>query len=407
MFKINEKILNEIRNIFEDYEFFYLELPLFNRDKKRIKRNQDISFGGNKSVNISGIEDEDLYEFDEKIFYGILTLANIQESEMVITDFPEIIRISGINYNGNTMAKLKETMKKISKCTIKTNNMKMYGEISGSNEIKLVDEYEVIDCLNKENKEKYHSNIRNNKIHTLLKIKIPYKLYQETRKLDITTLFMIEGITKKRLYILMKIWEVLKKNDNEVREIKILKLFCLLPLKIDSKNLSAMYDYLEYKFQIIKEMRIIYEYKINGNKNILEDNITYKIVKSENLMNDIKENSKKKLENYELGLYEQEILYELNLLKKIMGDLNKIVKTLDFDKCFYKNGMLTIVYEKLHTIKGLAGFIENNEMEKASEKCKKIISECFHDKNRYFVTANNEIITIMNKMFKLTKRGGD
>lgn len=401
--KIEERIIEKIDELFADYQFSFIELPIFDRNKKKNRDKREIILGSERNVTIDTGQKEELHEFDEKIFYGMLTIASLQGSRTIITDYVELIKISGVNYNGTTTKKLKETIEKLKNSTIILENIKIDNIDNRYMKIKIIEKYEMIDAATAGGIDKYKEYVRNSKVQSILELTIPELVFNEIRKIDISILSMIKGITAKKLYILLKKIESISPDRKGVMLVPALHLFSLMPLKIESKNISAMYNYLEYNFYKLKEMNIIGKYKVNFESDITMGHVSFNMsgVNATEIYESILHDANEKVADGK-NIYVDEIKMELLSLAGIMKDTREIVKTLDFNKYFYKKEILTILYEKFHMIKGMAGYVEEYELESNGIQVCMLLEECIREKRKYTIGINDIITDKINKMIEIT-----
>ena len=260
------------------YELNLIEFPIFSKDrsiKEHTSKKYVFSEKNNEyltitpSANREHLTKKILQEFDEQIFYGLMRIYEETGERQIISNYPEILKISGIKYKGENKERVKDSLERMKGCSIVFNScffMKEEGKsIRETKEINLLSSLRVI-SIDDKNARFYktafekHANLKEIFVATLnedLVKNLDNKLHKYFKIEDLTE---INNATARKIYIMLTKWKHWQK-DNPMRRTSRF-LASRIPLSWKKSNISQTIKSLEKACTHLKELGKIQDFKI-------------------------------------------------------------------------------------------------------------------------------------------------
>ena len=266
------------------YELNLMGLPIFSRNKK-IKNNISMKYIFNEKndeyLRIIPANDPDvvsnkiLQEFDEKIWYGLLRLYEESENRKIITDYPNLMKLSGIKYKGDLIKRTKDSIERMRKCEIIFNGI-YYDPIAKQNgadflrknkSINLISSLETISFEKFEkmkesdvkdelrNNFEKHGNIKEITVITLNEDIIKNTELKAFKYFKHQDLIQIDNATARKLYIMLTKWRYWEKKNKIIRKVKFLA--SRIPLSWKKSNIPKTIQNLLHACEELKKMNKI------------------------------------------------------------------------------------------------------------------------------------------------------
>ena len=281
-YNLNEKDVEVLPEGSIKYELNLIEFPIFSKDKKiapHTSKKYTFSEKTNEYLEVvpsadqSDITKKILQEFDEQIFYGLLRIYEETGDRVVISNYSELLKISGIKYNSRIVHRVKDSLQRMFGCSIKFNKCFFYKTEDGLNQklndlkrITLLSSLRNLSLEDDDSKyyKKYfekHGNIKEIFVATLNEdiIKnMDNKLHKYFKIEDLTE---IKNATARKIYIMLTKWRYWQK-DNPMRRTSRF-LASRIPLSWKKSNIPQTIRGLEKACQNLKELGKIQDFKIN------------------------------------------------------------------------------------------------------------------------------------------------
>ena len=262
------------------YELNLIEFPIFSKNrsiKEHTSKKYIFSEKDNEYLIITpSNEREDvskkiLQEFDEQIFYGLMRIYEETGERQIISNYPEVLKISGIKYTNKNVHRVKDSLERMKGCTITFNACFFTKGTEGKSirenkKINLLSALRVI-SINDKSARNYktafdkHANLKeifvatlnedlvknlNNKIHKYFKIE------------DLTE---INNATARKIHIMLTKWRYWQKENPMRRTSKFLA--SRIPLSWKKVNIPQTIKSLEKACNQLKELGKISDFEIN------------------------------------------------------------------------------------------------------------------------------------------------
>lgn len=277
------------------YEFNLIELPFFSKDKKvkdAVIKNYVFSEKYNSYMRVIpssdpfAISNKILQEFDEQVFYAILELYNIQQSDTIITDYFTLAKIAKISYK-NQLNRLKDSLQRLQKVEVELNNIFYSTELKNIlndkvslhilDQLRIIEFRELIDMPN-DKQSLYRKYFRNSKIKEIIEMRInDYILRNMKNKgflyFDTVKLLQMNNATARKLYILLVKWQGWEKKQKIKRSCKFLA--SRIPLSWHSTNVPGTIRTLNKACSNLKDNELIKGFKINKTKPLYNSYIEF------------------------------------------------------------------------------------------------------------------------------------
>jgi hypothetical protein len=286
-YDLDEKDLPPVPQGTIKYELNLMGLPIFSRNKKiksHISMTYEFSEKENEYLRIVPTSDNHamsnkiLQEFDEKIFYGLLRLYEKSGKRKIITDYPNLMKLSGIKYKGDLIKRTKDSLERMRNCNIIFSKI-YYDPIAKQNgadylkrtkSVNLVSSLETIsfekfqEMKESKTKEELKKNFKKHgNIKEIAIIKLNEDIIQNTefkafKYFQIEDLLGIENATARKLYIMLTKWRYWEKNDIIKRKVKFLA--SRIPLSWKKSNIPKTIRNLLYACEELKKINKIADY---------------------------------------------------------------------------------------------------------------------------------------------------
>ena len=264
------------------YELNLIEFPIFSKDrtiKEHTSKKYIFSEKNNEYLIVTpsnGREDiskKILQEFDEQIFYGLMRIYEKTGERQIISNYPELLKISGIKYVTVNLRRVKDSLERMFGCSIKFNKCFFYKTEDGLNQklndlkrITLLSSLRILSLEDDDSKYygKYfekHGNIKEIFVATLNEdiIKnMDNKLHKYFKIEDLTE---INNATARKIYIMLTKWKHWQK-DNPMRRTSRF-LASRIPLSWKKSNIPKTILSLEKACNQLKDLGNISDFKIN------------------------------------------------------------------------------------------------------------------------------------------------
>lgn len=388
----------------EEYNYTFLELPIFNRDRK-------IGEGVNKryvfdeknesyvEVKTSYFEEDGEYrnlnEFDEKIFYALIKLYWETRNDLIITDYFEILRTAKIAYNGATFKRVAEGMQRLLKTNIVINNIKGLKNqtVNVLTELKVLErdaDYDVTD----EQKEIAAKFFRNSKIKRILLVKLNPMIMEELKKIDVENLNILLRLNAKKIYVLIQKWFEYTRDLSYEKRFADISAF--LPFNWSKTSVGRTIKYIADAFEELKYEGMIRKYEVVKLRPNSESYIKFQINERFFSTGDKDLESK----NYHESL--KKIIKESNLfLKEFTREIKKIAKMVALNESMLKKEMLSKIFTKIHTIKGIAKYIRFEEVWALADEIEKRVDNCINGEGEFSLELINGVGKLIDKIQKI------
>ncbi len=388
----------------EGYNYSFLELPVFNRDRKigeGINKKYILNAKENSYVETKAayFEKEDEYrninEFDEKIFYGIIRLYWETRNDVIITDYFEILRSARIAYNGATFKRVTEGLQRLLKTNIVLNNISglKNGIVNLINELKVVEREKNTDD-DEQSEEIAAKFFRNSKIKRIVMIRLNPIITEELKRIDVENLNILKKLNSKKIYILIQKWFEFDKSL--VIEKKFAEIAAFLPFNWSKTSVSRTMKYIMDAFDELRENDMIRKYENIRVKPNSESIIKFQI--NEKFFCSGEEDIETK--NYNESL--RKIIKESNLfLKEFTREMKKIAKAVAINESLLKKEMLTKLFTKIHTIKGIAKYVRLEEIYILADEIEKKVDKCMNENEILGLDVINGIAKSVEKIHKI------
>lgn len=314
------------------YELNLIEFPIFSKDKK-IKENTSrkyiFSEKNDEYLEIipsniqSNLSKKILQEFDELIFYGLMRIYEETGSREIISNYPYLLKISGVNYANENLRRAKDSLQRMKGCSIIFNSCFFSKNQSGSiRETKTINLLSSLRILTLDDKlakiyQKYfdkHKNLKEIFIATLnedIVANIENKLHKYFRIEDLTE---IKNSTARKIYVMLTKWRYWQKDVSIRRTIKFLA--SRIPLSWKKTNLSKTIKSIENACVELKRLGKLKDYKINIGTKLEESTIDFYFDTKKNILDilnskfGIEETGHENLEIVNVEIVEQKLLEE-------------------------------------------------------------------------------------------------
>lgn len=388
----------------EKYKYSFLELPIFNRDRKigeGVNKRYTLNHKTDSYIEIKAayFEEEDKYkninEFDEKIFYGLIKLYWDTRNELIITDYFEILRSARIAYNGATFKRVSEGLPRLLKTNISVNNINGIENCT----LKLIEELRIIERNSNIEKDIEQNKIvekffRNSKIKRIVLIKLNPILTEELKKIDVDNLNILKKLNSKKIYILIQKWFEFERECN--LEKKFSEISAFLPFNWEKTSVSRTIKYIIEAFEELKDKDMIKKYEVFRVKPNSESFIKFQI--NEKLFCSGEEDTETK--NYNESL--RKIIRESNLfLKDFTREIKKIAKTVSINDSMLKKEILSKMFSKIHTIKGMSKYVRLEEVFIIAEEIEKKIDDCINEEAVFGLELINNVAKSIERIQKI------
>ena len=277
------------------YEFNMIELPFFSKDKKV---NDGVAkqyvFSGKKNQYMKVIPSGDPglisnkipQEFDEKIFYGILKLSKDQNSDVVITDYFTLAKVSNVQYKH--IERIKDSIERLRTCRFELNNLFYASEESGIShekkdfnilqDLEIYDLKKVMNLKDVAKKELYQKYFRNSKIDNILVLTLSKRIYANiTNKAFLyfnqQDLLNIDNATARKLYILISKWQGWEKKNQIRRSCRFIA--SRLPLSWEKASITGTIYSIDSAAALLKDKGLISDYFLTKTKPIADSFIDF------------------------------------------------------------------------------------------------------------------------------------
>lgn len=388
----------------EDYKYSFLELPIFNRDRKigeGVNKRYTLNYKTNSYVEVKAayFKDENEYrninEFDEKIFYGLIKLYWETRNEYIITDYFEILKSAKIAYNGATFKRVTEGMQRLLNTEVLTKNINGIpdGTINLLTDLKVI-ERDKIESENSEHKDIAAKFFRNSKIKRIIVIKLNPVLREELKKIDVENLNVLKKLNSKKIYTLIQKW--FEYNERLVFEKKFSEISAFLPFNWGKTSVSRTVKYILEAFEELKENDMIRKYEVIKTKPNADSLIKFYI--NENLFCGGRENFEMK--NYNESL--RKIIAESSMfLREFTREIKKIAKSIAINDSLLKKEMLSKLFTKIHTIKGISKYVRFEEVWEIANDIEEKIDKCINEEAVFCLDLINVVSKSIEKIHKI------
>ncbi len=286
------------------YELNLIEFPIFSKDRS-IKDNTSkkyvFSEKNDEYIEIIPSNDRNdltkkiLQEFDEQIYYGLMRIYEETKNRTIISNYSELLRVSGIEYKGENKERVKDSLERMKGCTIVFNSCyfskSVEGTLRDTKKINLLSSLRTIsitDKVAKEYKEHFekHGNLKEIFIATLNEDIVKNLDNKLHKYFQIEDLRDIKNSTARKLFILLTKWKHWQKDNPLRRTTKLLA--SRIPLSWKKTNIPQTIRSLEKACEELKAIGKIKDYKINSENRLMESTIDFFFEKdSENTIDKI------------------------------------------------------------------------------------------------------------------------
>ncbi len=298
------KLKSDVKDLVQ-YEFNLIELPFFTKDRniqENVSRRYIFSETASMLVVPSAIPGDIshkiLQEFDEKIFFGILRLAEQQKSKKIITDYFTLAEVAGVNYY-RFLDRMKDSIQRLSGVMFVFSdifyNAKIRRQAKGSDRFILLQraktyEYnDVIDLnsdidLDDEEREICKKYFQNRRISSVLILTLADHIYSNIENkgylaISHKGLLSIDNSTTRKLFVLISKWHGydLKHNKNIdflLRDCKFIASRIPLSWKT-STNIADSIKIIENAAKTLKDQNLIKNYVLTRTKPLNDSKIKF------------------------------------------------------------------------------------------------------------------------------------
>lgn len=278
------------------YEFNLIELPFFTKDKTigdGVAKQYNFSKNKEQYMRVVPSGDPHLksnkipQEFDEKIFYGIMKLSKEQNSDVVITDYFTLAKVSGVLYKNKE--RINDSIQRLRTCRFELNNLFYTAENSeiarerkDFNILQDLEEYDLKRVLNLKDvakKELYRKYFRNSKIDCILVMTLSKRIYSNiTNKAFLyfnqQHLLEIDNATARKLYLLITKWQGWEKKNQIRRSCRFIA--SRIPLSWEKKtNVPGTIKCIDSAAALLKSKNLISDYFLAKTKPIEDSYIDF------------------------------------------------------------------------------------------------------------------------------------
>lgn len=277
------------------YEFNLIELPFFTKDKTvgdGVAKQYNFSKNKEQYMRVVPSGDPRLIsnkipqEFDEKIFYGILKLSKEQNSDVVITDYFTLAKVSGVLYKNKE--RITDSIQRLRRCTFELNNLFYTSENSeisrGRKEFNILQDLEeydlkrVMSLKDAAQKELYQKYFRNSKIDCILVMTLSKRIYSNiTNKAFLyfnqQDLLDIDNATARKLYLLLTKWHGWEKKNQIRRSCRFIA--SRLPLSWEKASITGTIYSIESSAALLKKKNLLSDFLLIKTKPIADSYIDF------------------------------------------------------------------------------------------------------------------------------------
>jgi len=268
------------------YSLNIAEFPIFSNNKN-LKDNEAVEYIFSTedqqfmqitpSNNPQNINNKILQEFDEKIFYGLLSLYSETGSKNIIIDHPDLLKKSGINYNGRNLNRVKDSLERMNGCEIFFNKIyydpvakKEGGDyLRKTKRFYLINNLETISIekfneMGDKSKKKYKEHFEKHKnIKEIASFNLSDSIVNEIdlkafKYFDHKNLLSIKDYTARQLYILLMKWRHWQKTFTIKRRAKFLA--SRIPLSWKPQNRTKTLRSIKKACEYLKKIKFLNDY---------------------------------------------------------------------------------------------------------------------------------------------------
>ena len=279
------------------YEFNLIELPFFTKDRNiRDGIAKQYNFSKNKDQYMRVIPSGDPkmisnkipQEFDEKIFYGIMKLSREQNSDVVITDYFTLAKVSNVRYV-HDLERIRDSIQRLRTCRFELNNLFYTAENSeiaqgrkDFNILQDLEEYDlkrVLTLKDTSKKELFQKYFQNRRIENILVLTLSKRIYSNIQNkaflyFNQQHLLEIDNATARKLYLLLEKWHGWEKKDKIRRSCRFIA--SRIPLAWEKKtNIPGTIKYIDSAAALLKSKNLISDYFLAKTKPIEDSYIDF------------------------------------------------------------------------------------------------------------------------------------